>query len=131
MIAVDTNVVVRLLVGDHAAQAARARALLAAGHEVFISPTVLLETEWVLRAAYRYTAAQIAPFLRALLGLPGVQTPAPARVSMALDAYELGLDFADGLHVFLSEEATAFYTFDVDFRKRAKRLQNVTPVLAP
>ncbi len=131
MIAVDTNVVVRLLVNDHTAQAARARALLAAGHEVFVSPTVLLETEWVLRAAYRYTAAQIAPFLRALLGLPGVQTQAPERVVMALDAYERGLDFADALHVLLAEDATAFYSFDADLRKRAGRLLNAAQVLAP
>ncbi len=45
MIALDTNVVVRLLVNDNAAQAARARALLAPGEPVFIPVTVLLETE--------------------------------------------------------------------------------------
>jgi len=131
MIAVDTNVVVRLLVNDHAAQAARARALMAAGHEVYISPTVLLETEWVLRAGYRYTADQIVPFLRALLGLPGVQTWKPQRVASALDACEKGLDFADALHVRLSDGASAFYTFDADLRKRASRLADATPVLAP
>ena len=131
MIVVNTSLVVRLLVNDHVARAARARALLAAGHRVFIAPTVLLETEWVLRAAYRYTAAQVAPFLRALLDLPGVYTLAPARVSQALDAYERGLDFADALHVLQREDAAAFYTLDADLRKRAKRLLHAAQVLAP
>jgi predicted nucleic-acid-binding protein len=44
LVAVDTNVVVRLLVNDDAAQAGRARALFER-EQVFVSPTVLLETE--------------------------------------------------------------------------------------
>lgn len=51
MTALDTNVVVRFLVNDDDQQAQRARALIAAGN-VHIPPTVLLETEWVLRSAY-------------------------------------------------------------------------------
>jgi predicted nucleic-acid-binding protein len=131
MIAVDTNVVVRLLVNDNAAQAAKARALFAAGHDIHISPTVLLEAEWVLRAAYRCQAPDIASFLRALLGLPGVQTLMPQRVAWALDAYERGMDFADALHVLLSEEAAVFYTFDANLRKLAPRLIDVVQVAAP
>lgn len=50
MIALDTNVVVRLLVDDHPQQTRRARRLLEA-RPVIILPTVLLESEWVLRGA--------------------------------------------------------------------------------
>jgi hypothetical protein len=48
MFAVDTNVVVRYLVNDNAAQAARARRLVER-EDIFVPLTVLLETEWVLR----------------------------------------------------------------------------------
>lgn len=49
MIALDTNMLVCALVDDHPEQVAVVRQLIA-GNTVFISRTVLLETEWVLRA---------------------------------------------------------------------------------
>ena len=131
MIGVDTNELVRLLVNDDAAQAQRARALMSADHDVYLSPTVLLETEWVLRAAYRFAPAQIASFLRAALGLPRVRTHLPERVASVLLAYASGLDFADALHALLGEESTVFYTFDAAFRKRAARVLDGVRVLSP
>lgn len=50
MIAVDTNVLVRIVTRDDKGQARRAvRALR--GKQLFVAKTVLLETEWVLRHA--------------------------------------------------------------------------------
>jgi len=57
MIAVDTNVLVRLLTGDDPAQTQRAVELFAQ-ESILIPKTVLLETEWVLR--YRYELAPTA-----------------------------------------------------------------------
>ncbi len=121
-IALDTNVVVRFLVKDDPSQAARARALIAS-NAVFIASTVLLETEWVLRGAYGFMPADIARFLRALLGLEGVRVADPQAVSEALSGYEAGLDFADALHLSLSGEAARFATFDSRFAKKARKLQ--------
>lgn len=111
MIALDTNVVVRLLVADDAAQARRARRLLEAG-EVLVVPTVLLETEWVLRGAYGMKRSDIAAVLRGLLGLPSVVVSCADEVACALDWFERGVDFADALHLALAAEAAAFATFD-------------------
>ncbi len=58
MRAVDTNVLVRFFVADDPGQFRRARKVMEAG-AVFIPKTVLLETEWVLRHAYGFTAADI------------------------------------------------------------------------
>jgi predicted nucleic-acid-binding protein len=52
MLAVDTNVLVRLLTGDEPKQAAAARALFAA-EPIWIAKTVFLETGWVLRRPVR------------------------------------------------------------------------------
>ena len=52
MLAIDTNIIVRLLTNDDPDQAAKAKSLIE-GAEVFVATTVLLETEWVLRGAYR------------------------------------------------------------------------------
>jgi predicted nucleic-acid-binding protein len=131
MIALDTNVVVRLLVNDDAAQARRSRALMAAGHEVRIPVTVLLEAEWVLRAAYGYPAPQVMTFLQALLGLPGVSTDNATAVAGAIAACEKGLDFADALHLALSGGAERFYSFDANLRRRAARAMPGVQVSAP
>ena len=52
MIAVDTNVVVRLLIADDARQAAQASALFR-NEEIWLCKTVILESVWVLRSLYR------------------------------------------------------------------------------
>jgi predicted nucleic acid-binding protein len=52
MIALDTNIIVRLLANDDVSQARRAAEIIR-NNEVFVTKTVLLETEWVLRHAYR------------------------------------------------------------------------------
>lgn len=121
MIALDTNVVVRFLVNDDKAQGRRARNVIARG-DVFVGPTVLLETEWVLRSAYGFPADEVGRFFRALLGLPGLTTESPERIGRALDGYEAGLDFADALHLASADAADAFATFDRRLARRASRM---------
>jgi predicted nucleic-acid-binding protein len=58
LIAVDTNIVVRLLVADDPLQHAASTRLFQE-HEVLVPDTVVLETEWVLRFAYRFEPAQV------------------------------------------------------------------------
>ncbi len=123
MIAVDTNVVVRLLVADDATQAARARRLFER-EQVLIVETVLLETEWVLRGFYRLEHDAIARLLRGLLGLPSVTLEHPRRVAQALTQYAAGLDFADALHLAQASAVTRFMTFDGKLVKLAKRLES-------
>jgi predicted nucleic acid-binding protein len=71
MLAIDTNVIVRYLTGDHPEQSLQAKALIDR-NDVFVCTTVLLETEWVLRSAYAYPPDQVAEALRAFAGLPRV-----------------------------------------------------------
>ncbi len=52
MLAVDTNVLVRLVTRDDPDQARRAFALFKR-ERLWIGKTVLLETEWVLRYSYQ------------------------------------------------------------------------------
>ena len=111
MRAVDTNVIVRYLTGDDEVQATRARAVVDAG-QVFVSTTVLLESEWVLRSVYAFQAAEVAAALRALAGLPGVFVENPSLLADALDGVERGMDFADALHACQSSNCDAFLTFD-------------------
>ena len=65
MRAVDTNVLVRLVVRDHADQVRAAEEFVAPG--AWVSHLVLAETMWVLDAVYERTAAQIATAVDMLL----------------------------------------------------------------
>ncbi len=124
MIAFDTNLLVSLLVDDTPEQADVAEALLAA-NTVFISRTVLLESEWVLRAGYRKTREQISRFFAELLETDNTVIENHDAVTQALDWYRLGADFADALHLAACGRAI-MHTFDQSFCKVARE-QDLTP----
>ena len=115
MIALDTNVLVRCLTLDDPGQVPAARALLAHRGGVFVAKTVLLELEWVLRAAYKLTRPGIHSALGKLLGLPNLTMESPGQISQALEGYALGLDFADALHLAASPADEGLFTFDARF----------------
>jgi predicted nucleic-acid-binding protein len=120
VIAIDTNVVVRLLTNDDPAQAARAADLLAR-ERVLVPKTVLLETEWVLRYSYELPPSVVLAAFRKLLGLPQVAAEDATAIARALELYKGGMDFADALHLASARDATAFATFDARLAKRAGR----------
>lgn len=121
---IDTNVVVRFLVGDDKHQAQKARAAFEAG-DIFVATTVLLETEWVLRGAYGFAPGRVAEALMGLAGLPGVVVEEPAALALALDWMSEGMDFADALHLAKANGCTAFLTFDRRLTGRAAGLSAV------
>ncbi|HAD04987.1 MAG: twitching motility protein PilT [Desulfuromonadales bacterium GWD2_61_12] len=128
MVTFDTNLWVRYLTNDDKAQARRALALLEQSEAVFLPKTVLLEVEWVLRAAYRIEAAVIHKSLLQILGLPMVTAESPGQIAAALDFYAQGFDFADALHLASSEASEAFYTFDEHFIRKGR--DALPPVMA-
>jgi predicted nucleic-acid-binding protein len=71
VLGIDTNVLVRFLVRDDAAQFAKALNMIErewrGGQQVLISQLVLLETEWVLRSRYALLKAEIAQAFTGLL----------------------------------------------------------------
>jgi predicted nucleic acid-binding protein len=122
VIAVDTNVLVRYVTDDDPEQGRRALELLGRGEEVFVAKTVLLETEWVLRAVYKLPRASVRGALLHVLGLPNVQAEAPEQIAQALELHERGLDFADAIHLASSGDAETFYTFDGELARRGRAL---------
>jgi predicted nucleic-acid-binding protein len=128
VISVDTNVLTRLIINDDAEQGKRAAALLRC-EDVFITKTVLLELEWVLRGAYKIERATIRKALLGVLGLPNVVAEDSTRIAAALRDYEAGLDFADALHLSSSNGTERFVTLDEKLFKRAKALKSVEVAL--
>lgn len=120
MAALDTNVVVRLLVGDDPKQARAAERLVAA-ESCTVAPSVLLECEWVLRGGYKLDAALIAASFRDLLALQNIDALDPVLTQQALQGYEAGLDFADALHAAQRRDGERFMTFDRQLARRAPK----------
>jgi predicted nucleic-acid-binding protein len=122
--AADTNVVVRVLVGDDRLQQkaalTRLKAIRAKGGSVLVGVVVLAELAWVLAAAYEYDRAQIAAAIRALLWTPPFVVSYRAEVLAALDMFEEGpADFADYLLLSIarSNGCTTLLTFDRNLMK--------------
>lgn len=120
MIAVDTNVVVRLLTGDDPKQAADAKTLFASG-PIWIAKTVLLETGWVLQSLYGFDRSAIRNAFTKLLGLKNVHTEDKLSMADALALTEHGIDLADAIHLCRRPPGVTFVSFDQSFIRRAKR----------
>ncbi|MBS0457829.1 MAG: type II toxin-antitoxin system VapC family toxin [Proteobacteria bacterium] len=120
MLAVDTNVVVRLLADDDPQQSPSARRLFQQ-HTIYLVKTVLLETEWVLRKTYACSRHEIHQRLLTLVSLPQVEVEQAHAVVHALAWFAQGMDFADALHLATSDDCDAFATFDRKLAAAAKK----------
>jgi predicted nucleic acid-binding protein len=120
MIAVDTNVLVRLLTGDHPKQEMAARSILARD-SVWVAKTVILETAWVLSRLYAFDDAAIVDGLTRFLGLDNVRAEDEPAVAAALALTAHGIEFADAFHLASRPPGASFVTFDKVFVRRAKR----------
>ena len=128
MIALDTNILVRVLTRDDPAQADLAVDLMKSG-DLFVCKTVLLELERVLRFAYGFDRAAIHGAIVRLLGLPELQVEDGDTVADALRGYEAGMDFADALHLLsCAPTVTEFATFDRALAKKAPSVEGATRV---
>jgi predicted nucleic-acid-binding protein len=122
MTAVDTNILVRIVVNDDPAQSARAAEFLRQQDRVFLAKTVLLEVEWVLRNGYGLRRPEIFAIFRDLLAMGNAEVEDEVEVAQAMQWYERGMDFADSLHVAAAGPQCSFATFDAALRKVGQRL---------
>ncbi|HSS07276.1 MAG TPA: type II toxin-antitoxin system VapC family toxin [Rhodanobacteraceae bacterium] len=128
MIAIDTNVLVRLLIVDDSAQCDLARSLVE-GQRVLILRTVLLETEWVLRSRFGLERNLIHQFFEGLAETSGIEIEAETATRRAINAYAKGIDFADALHATAS--TLPFHTFDEKLLRQRRRVAEADIVGVP
>ncbi len=121
MIAVDTNVLLRYLLGDDEAQAERSRRVFERDERILITDVVLAESVWTLIGRrYRATKADVVAVVEKLLQEPNVCFEDDEVIWSALQAYrQTSTDFADALIVHkalktatIDDELSAVYTFD-------------------
>lgn len=121
MIAIDTNVVVRIITNDEPRQVAKARRLLEQ-NDIVLLTSVVLESEWVLRSMYGLDRSTLQKSLTAFCSLPNVVLEDGSRVERALELHAQGLDLADALHLAGADKAAEFATFDRSLRVKATKL---------
>src|ERR1700679_2463649 len=127
MRAVDTNVVVRLIVRDEPEQVEVAEKFTAGG--AWVSHLVLAETMWVLDAVYERTVEQIAAAVDMLLNHETLALQDADVVASALEHFRKrpALGFSDCLVLETARKAghLPLGTFDRDLAKLdgAERLQ--------
>jgi predicted nucleic-acid-binding protein len=120
MAAIDTNVLVRLLLDDDAEQARAARSLQRAHAPLFVSHVVLAETAWVLASAYRFSRDKLRALLEMLLDTDGLVLQEPDIVQAALTAFRSSkADFSDCLILAIAQSAgmAPLATFDEKLAK--------------
>jgi predicted nucleic-acid-binding protein len=121
VIALDTNVLVRYLVGDDAKQAAAAKRViedtLTPSKPGFVSLIVLVELSWVLDRVYGCRTDQVASIFAELVASPTIFVEQAAAVSAAIARPHH--DLADNLlhEVGKAHGCTRTVTFDRKFAR--------------
>jgi predicted nucleic-acid-binding protein len=118
VIALDTNVLVRFIVGDHPAQSSAARKLMAGLGEddpAFVCREVVLEFAWVLERTYGFDRARIAGALDGLIASREVEVETADDIASAVATWrDGGAGLGDRMIAAAAERAGArtLVTFD-------------------
>ena len=114
MLAVDTNVLVRLAVLDNQKQVATAKQFIETG--AWVSHLVLAESVWVLESYYSFSREQVFRFVETAALHPNlrVQDPDVVEAALANFAGHKKLSFTDCLVLEIARKAghTPLGTFD-------------------
>ncbi len=124
MLALDTNLIVRLVVNDDVKQAAQVRKWLekhaTALKPAYVDHLVLAELSWVLHQGYGYARQDIHQVITRLMDTEGIEVERPELVQASLDAYALGAaDFSD--YLLASRAQAAGYAPVLTFDKKAAK----------
>jgi predicted nucleic-acid-binding protein len=116
MLAIDNNVLLRLLVDDPNAQrqSQLARDLLNAEGEAWIGRIVLIECIWVLQSSYKFSKEQIIGVLELLIQHPNIHLEDVASLDNTLTIFSASnAGFADCLILNDAQrEQLVLHTFD-------------------
>ena len=131
MIGLDTNVLVRIIVGDDEKQAEKAEKILksrcTSEDPGFVNAIVLCELAWTLDRTYGYSRAQIADVMSRILENRALRIEHAGLVAAALRLYRtVAASFSDVLlaEINLAAGSESTLTFD----RKAARLDGFTLV---
>ncbi|GJL57049.1 MAG: hypothetical protein NPIRA02_41810 [Nitrospirales bacterium] len=115
---IDTNVLLRYLIGDDPHHAEKATSLMerveAGTEDIEIAPMIVAEMIWTLEKFYEVPRNEIAQKLMAIFGFKGVKGPEKTIILIALRSFaSTKIDFVDCyLASRAKEQNSLVYTFD-------------------
>lgn len=96
MIAIDTNVLVRLIVEDDHIQSQKALNSLKKHNNVFISAIVICETAWVLESCYSLKKSEMIDVFENILRIEQFDIEHSESIWLALNEFKkINTDFSD------------------------------------
>jgi predicted nucleic-acid-binding protein len=109
----DTNVLLRLILGDDSEQGAVAATMMQTAETVVISAHSLCELVWVLRSRPEMTRVEVGEVVRTIVAAVNVSVDRPV-VEAGLVMLDHGSDFADGVIAYDGRRlgGATFVSFD-------------------
>jgi predicted nucleic-acid-binding protein len=124
---VDTNVLVRHLIGDPPRLAARATAYLQRESDLLVADLIVAETIYVLESFYEVSRPEISEAMRALIVMESVSVVDAPLLLRAVEIYEHDrLDFAEA-YLVASAESTGIMQV-ASFDRSINRVKTITRV---
>jgi predicted nucleic-acid-binding protein len=124
---VDTNVLVRHLIGDPPKLAARATAYLQRESELLVADLIVAETIYVLESFYEVSRPEICEAMRALIVMDSVSVVDAPLLLRAVEIYEYDRpDFAEA-YLIASAESTGVMQV-ASFDRSIDRVKSITRV---
>ena len=121
---VDTNVLVRHLVGDPPDMAARATAYLRKETGLLVADLIVAETVYVLESFYEVARPEISQAMRALITMESVSVVDAPLLLRTLEIYEYDrLDFAEAYLVASAESTNVMQV--ASFDRSIDRIQSI------
>jgi predicted nucleic-acid-binding protein len=123
MIAIDTNVMVRMLIDDDERQSRSIRQAMtfaeAQSIPMLVLAEVLIETVWVLESVYHCSRKEICTFLEKLIHTSAFAFTDLQMIRKVVEQYKKKGDFADLMIVYQarSQKAVKLLSFDKQLQK--------------
>lgn len=124
---VDTNVIIRFLLKDHAIQSPAAKKLLENLEEnLLLTDVAVAETIWLLTSYYKLSKEEAVEKIYPILNLPNIDCNKPVLIRALYFYRNFNIDYIDAYLAAYSEEENleGIYSFDkgLDKIKDIKRL---------
>ena len=124
---VDTNVLVRHLIGDPPKLATRATDYLRGESDLLVADLIVAETIYVLESFYEVSRPEISESIRALIVMESVRVVDAPLLLRAVEIYEYDrLDFAEA-YLIASAESTGVMRV-ASFDRSIDRVKTITRV---
>jgi predicted nucleic acid-binding protein len=121
MLTIDTNILLRYALNDHAKLSAKAKEIIE-GNTCHVPLLALAEMGFVLGSVYEAKPAEVVAYAKSLMQQKNLRFEHESRVLQALAGVEAGVDWFDALLWAAAPKQNEFVTLDKKFANKATKL---------